>query len=65
MYKIKELREKKGLTQKELGRLVGVGQSVVAQYESGQRTPSLRIAERLAKQLAEGDLNALMGRETA
>lgn len=34
--KIKEARKKKGMTQEELGRIVGVQKSAIAKYESGR-----------------------------
>ena len=34
--KIKEARNKKGLTQEELGKIVGVQKSAIAKYESGR-----------------------------
>ena len=37
--KIKELRKNKGLTQKELATLVNMGDTTIANYEKGFRTP--------------------------
>lgn len=34
--KIKEARKKKGLTQEELGNIVGVQKSAIAKYENGR-----------------------------
>lgn len=39
--RLKELRLKKGLTQEELGRAVGVGKSAICCYEKGTRNPAL------------------------
>lgn len=39
MRQIKALREKKKLTQYELGKLVGVKRSTVAKWESGENMP--------------------------
>ncbi len=46
------LREKKGLTQDELARRVGVTKAYISLLESGARTnPSLDVLRRLAKAL--------------
>ena len=39
MNKIKEIRQRLHLTQKQFGELVGVGQAAVAQWESGENFP--------------------------
>lgn len=41
--KIKELREKSGMTQTELAERVGVSKSVVSAYEKGVRNPSHKV----------------------
>lgn len=45
---IKEARIKKGLTQKELGALIGVSESAVARYESGNLNMSTEVLFRIA-----------------
>ena len=47
MNRIRELREAKGLTQTELGEIVGVSQSTIDKYESGYITPPLNRAFKL------------------
>ncbi|MCI7055740.1 MAG: helix-turn-helix domain-containing protein [Selenomonas bovis] len=42
MNKIRELRENKKMTQDKLGKLVGVGRSTVAKWESGENLPRAR-----------------------
>lgn len=37
--RIRELRKKKGMTMKELGRAIGVAESTISQYETGKRQP--------------------------
>jgi transcriptional regulator with XRE-family HTH domain len=37
---IKAVRKKKGLTQQELGNLLGVSRAAICQYEKGQTIPS-------------------------
>lgn len=54
---IKRLRAERGISQKELGRRLGVGQSTVAMWESGKNSPEyktlLRIAEIFSIGVAE------------
>lgn len=53
--KLKHLRTKKHLTQKQLGLLLGFSKSCadirIAQYESGNRTPKEDTMKKLAKEL--------------
>lgn len=44
-------RKEHKLTQTELGERVGIAQRTVAAYESGERRPSIEVAQRLAKEL--------------
>ncbi|MBQ3125004.1 MAG: helix-turn-helix transcriptional regulator [Clostridia bacterium] len=46
--KIKRMREKKGLTQVELGNEVGVTHSMITQIERGSKIPSLILAYNIA-----------------
>lgn len=39
--RLKKLRNKKGLTQAELGEMLGLGKSAICCYEKGTRSPSL------------------------
>lgn len=48
---IRFYRERAGLSQKELGEMVGVGQQMIAKYEEGSRVPSLFGAVKIAKAL--------------
>ena len=47
--KLKELREKKGLTQERLAEAVDVTRQTVISIENGRYTPSLPLALKLAK----------------
>ena len=49
MESLKVLRKRRGLTQKELGMIVGIDATSVSKYELSQRTPSLSVALKLAK----------------
>lgn len=49
---LKGLREKKGMSQRDLAERVGVTDAYIAMLETGKRTnPSLAILKRLAKAL--------------
>ena len=56
---IRETRKKKGLTQRELGELLGMSDVGVAQWEKGLRNPRLETRQRIAKAL-DIDITALM-----
>ena len=58
---IYSLRATKGLSQKDLSKELGVGQSTVAMWESGQRIPSVQMYEQLADYF-NVDLDYLHGR---
>lgn len=49
--KLKEYREKKQLSQTELAYKTGVSQRYIAFIEAGQRTPSLKLANKIASVL--------------
>lgn len=59
---IKELRKKKGFTQKELAALLGIGQTTIANYEKGTRVPDTNMLNRLAD-FFEVSLDFLVGRK--
>ena len=46
---LREYRESIGLTQLELGQLVGVNSRSISAYELGVRKPSTKVAVKLAK----------------
>lgn len=48
MYRLKELRQSCGLTQKQVAHMLHITRSAYAQYESGTHQPSLDVMERLA-----------------
>ncbi len=51
--RIKNLREKAGLSQQELANLVGVDRSTIAMYEAGQRIPRDDTKKKLSENLGE------------
>ena len=46
---VRDLRERRGLTQKQLAELAHTSQPTIAAYESGSKSPNLRTLERLAR----------------
>lgn len=57
--KVKDLRNRKGLTQPALGKLIGVSSRTIASYEAGRSYPKAReVYDRLAKEL-DTDVNYL------
>lgn len=56
--KIRELREKRGLSQKQLADALGIDQSAIARWETGANEPTAFNVRRLADILgvAPGDL---------
>jgi transcriptional regulator with XRE-family HTH domain len=50
--RLRELREERGLSQRELGSRLGILQSKLSKYESGTHQPSLRTLVRLASLFA-------------
>lgn len=60
--RIKELRIKKGLSQQELGTILGVTKVSICGYESGSRIPNLELFEKMAD-LFGVSADYLLGRE--
>nr|DAH57624.1 MAG TPA: helix-turn-helix domain protein [Caudoviricetes sp.] len=48
MNKIKYLREKKGLTQAELGQILSVQKSAISKYELGKVSPNIEVLRKLS-----------------
>lgn len=48
MNRIKELRQKAGLTLVQLGQKVGMANNTLSQYETGKRFPKLKVWQKLA-----------------
>lgn len=47
--KLRELREKRGISQAEAGRRMGLCRAAINHYEQGVRTPGIDIIAKLAK----------------
>lgn len=58
--RLKELREKKNLTQEELGKILNLNKSTISHYENDSRTPDLDKLERFANYY-DVDLNYIVG----
>lgn len=48
---IKRIRKAKGLTQKELGKKLGISQAEIAQRETGRRNPKIETVQKIADAL--------------
>lgn len=46
---LKELRQKSGLTQEQVAKLIDVDQAAVSNWELGKYTPTRKYREKLAK----------------
>lgn len=51
MYKIKELRKERGLSQTKLAAMLGVTRAVISQYEVGTRKPKTEQLKKIAAAL--------------
>src|ERR1041385_8428196 len=45
VLKLREIRRMRGLTQKDVARLSGVGEKTISSFETGQRIGSLKLAQ--------------------
>lgn len=64
MKNLKEIRKSRGLTQKQLANLVGVSETNISRYESGDRDPPLDTLVRIAAVL-NATTDSLLGIEKA
>lgn len=60
-FRVKQLREERGLSQKALSTIMGVGQSTVAGWESTNKMPAYRVILKLADYF-NVSLDYLLGR---
>lgn len=60
---IRELREARGLMQKDLAKLIGVAPSTFSQYETGKRQPDISTLQLIARAL-DVTIDELVGCET-
>jgi transcriptional regulator with XRE-family HTH domain len=45
VVRLRDLRKFRGLTQRQLGRLSGVGEKTISSFETGQRIESLKLSQ--------------------
>lgn len=50
--KVRAVRKKKGITQVEFAKIIGVTQRVVSYYENSSENPSIALVDKIAKALA-------------
>ena len=62
--KLRELRSKYGLTQKQVADRIGVSPSIVSGYETGERTPSTEVLLSLSR-MYHTSTDYLLGRKTS
>jgi transcriptional regulator with XRE-family HTH domain len=60
--RLKELRNKKKLTQKELSKILKISESAIGMYERDEREPSFDLVKRLAD-IFEVSIDYLLGRQ--
>ena len=61
MFRLRELREEKGIGQKELGKLFNVAQNTISNWENGTREPDTKTLMKLAE-FFECSVDYLVGR---
>lgn len=64
MLRIRDLRERRKMTQEELGKAVSISRENISRYETGQRTPPADKLIKLADALG-CSLDELTGRDKA
>lgn len=62
-YRLKAVREEKGLKREEVAKKIGTSSAIVGRYERNERTPSVDIAKNMAEAL-EVSLDYLVGDTT-
>lgn len=61
-HRLKELREKNGISQADLARVLSISQGAVGNWESGKREPNFEMSKRLADYFGVS-VDFLLGRE--
>lgn len=50
-HRLRQIREKQGISQRELGRVSGLGVNQINRYENGTSTPTIETLKAIASQL--------------
>ena len=50
-YRLNKILKAKGMSQRELSELTGIGQCMISNYANGKHTPSFYVADRIANVL--------------
>ena len=58
---IKTIRKTKGLTQKQLGQLLGVSQAAIGQFESGKSNLTIDTIKKIAEALEVSEYELMHG----
>ena len=58
--KLKEAREKKGMSQADVGRVSGIHMGAITHFENDRRQPTIQTLAKLCKALG-ADANVLLG----
>ena len=58
---IRKIRKEKKLTQKELGKLCGMSEAQIGQYENGLRNPKMETLKKIAKALKVSSFDLIDG----
>lgn len=62
MSRIRDIRKQNGVTMKELGKAVGVGESTISMYENGKRQPDNTMLMKIADYFSVS-VDYLLGRD--
>lgn len=65
VIRLREIRERRGLTQMELSQLAGVSQSIISNIENECVSPTVRVLQKLARALDVSVIELLGEDQTA
>ena len=59
MNRLRLAREQRGISQRDLGKAMGVSAATISRYETGERKLSVEVAKRIASDLDEDWVNLI------